>query len=111
VAKAARRFDVSPAWLAWAGAVPALELLTEVGIEAIHRHDVALANALRGRLGLPAGDSAFVTVRVPDAMERLRAANVAASVRAGAVRLSLHLHNTEADVDVVTRALSGPQTS
>ena len=108
VAKAARRFDVSPAWLAWAGTVPALELLSEVGIETIHRHDVALANALRGRLGLPAGDSAFVTVKVPDAMERLRAANVAASVRAGAVRLSFHLHNTDADVEAVARALTPP---
>ena len=105
VEKGARRFDVSPAWLAWAGTVPALELLTEVGVDAIHRHDVALANALRGRLGLPSGDSAFVTVNVPDAMARLRAANVAASVRAGAVRLSFHLHNTEADVEAVARAL------
>jgi selenocysteine lyase/cysteine desulfurase len=28
-------------------------------------------------------------------------------VRAGAVRLSFHLHNTEADVDAVARALTG----
>ena len=32
----------------------ALDLLAEVGIAAIHRHDVGLANALRARLGLPA---------------------------------------------------------
>ena len=105
VAKAARRFDVSPAWLAWAGTVPALELLTEVGVDAIHRHDVGLANALRARLRMPPGDSAFVTVKVADAMERLRAAKVAASIRAGAVRLSFHLHNTGADVEAVARAL------
>jgi selenocysteine lyase/cysteine desulfurase len=105
LAKAARRFDVSPAWLAWAGTVPALELLVEVGIEAIHRHDVALANTLRARLGMAPAESAFVTVKVTDAMERLRGANVAASVRAGAVRLSFHLHNTEADVQAVARAL------
>jgi selenocysteine lyase/cysteine desulfurase len=41
-------------------------------------------------------------------MERLRAANVAASVRAGAVRLSFHLHNTDADVEAVARALTPP---
>jgi hypothetical protein len=62
LAKDARRLDISPAWLAWAGTVPALELLAEVGIAAIHRHDLGLANALRERLGLPAGDSAIVTV-------------------------------------------------
>jgi len=101
----ARRFDISPAWLAWVGTVPALELLTEVGIDAIHRHDLGLANALRARLGLPSGDSAIVTTRAEHALERLRAAGVRASVRAGGVRLSFHLHNTHADVDVVARAL------
>jgi selenocysteine lyase/cysteine desulfurase len=105
LAKDARRLDISPAWLAWAGTVPALELLAEVGIEAIHRHDCALANALRERLGMPPGDSAIVTVAADGALERLRAASIKASVRAGAVRVSFHLHNTEADVDAVARAL------
>jgi selenocysteine lyase/cysteine desulfurase len=105
LAKDARRLDISPAWLAWAGTVPALELLAEVGIAAIHRHDLALANALRGRLGLAPGDSAIVTVAAEGGLERLRAAGIKASVRAGAVRLSFHLHNTDADVDAVARAL------
>ncbi len=101
----ARRLDISPAWLSWVGTGPALELLAEVGIEAIHRHDVGLANALRGRLGLPAGDSAIVTVRAEGGLERLRAAGIRSSSRAGAIRLSFHVHNTEADVDAVARAL------
>ena len=105
LAKDARRLDISPAWLSWAGTVPALELLAEVGIAAIHRHDLALANALRGRLGLPPGDSAIVTVAADGGLERLRAAGIKASVRAGAVRLSFHLHNTDADVDAVAHAL------
>ena len=108
LAKDARRFDISPAWLAWAGTVPALELLAEVGVAAIHRHDLALANALRGRLGLPPGDSAIVTVATEGGLEQLRAAGIKASVRAGAVRLSFHLHNTEADVNAVARALGYP---
>jgi selenocysteine lyase/cysteine desulfurase len=105
LAKDARRLDISPAWLAWVGTLPALDLLAEVGIAVIHRHDVALANALRGRLGLAPGDSALVSVAADGALERLRAAGIRASVRAGAVRLSFHLHNTEADVDAVARAL------
>lgn len=107
LAKDARRLDISPAWLAWVGTVPALELLAEVGIEAIHRHDMGLANALRGRLGLPATESAIVTVNTDAGLERLRAAGIKASIRAGAVRLSFHLHNTESDVDAVARALGG----
>jgi len=101
----ARRLDISPAWLSWAGTVPALELLGEVGIAAIHQHDLGLANALRARLGLPGGNSAIVTVATDTGLERLRAANVRASIRAGAVRLSFHLHNTESDVEAVARAL------
>jgi selenocysteine lyase/cysteine desulfurase len=107
LAKQARRLDISPAWLAWAGTLPALELLAEVGIAAIHQHDLALANALRDRLGLPRGDSAIVTVAMDGAMERLRAAGIKASVRAGAVRVSFHVHNTEDDVRAVARALGG----
>ncbi len=103
----ARRLDISPAWLAWAGTLPALELLAQVGIAAIHRHDLALANSLRGRLGLAPGDSAVVTVAAEGGLGRLRAAGVKASIRAGAVRLSFHLHNTPADVDAVARALAG----
>ena len=105
LAKDARRLDISPAWLTWTGTLPALELLTDVGVTAIHRHDVGLANALRARLGMPAGDSAIVTVAVEDGLERLRAAGIRGSVRAGAVRLSFHLHNTEADVHAVATAL------
>jgi selenocysteine lyase/cysteine desulfurase len=106
LAKDARRLDISPAWLAWVGTVPALALLAEVGIAAIHDHDLGLANALRARLGLPAGDSAIVTVAADGALERVRAAGIHASVRAGAVRLSFHLHNTASDVEAVVRALA-----
>jgi selenocysteine lyase/cysteine desulfurase len=107
LAKDARRLDISPAWLSWAGTVPALELLSEVGIDAIHRHDVALANALRARLGLPPGDTAIVAVVADGALARLQAAGIKASVRAGAVRVSFHLHNTDADVNAVAEALKG----
>jgi selenocysteine lyase/cysteine desulfurase len=107
LARDARRLNISPAWLAWVATAPALELLLEVGIDAVHRHDLGLANALRGRLGVASGDSAIVTVAVEGGLERLRGAGIKASVRAGAVRLSFHLHNTDADVDAVARAIGG----
>src|SRR3712207_7087147 len=43
----ARRLDVSPAWLDWVGTAAALEYVEAAGVEAIHAHDVGLANRLR----------------------------------------------------------------
>ena len=67
----ARRFDISPAWFSWVGTAPALELLAEIGVPAVHAHNVALANRFLAGLGRPPGDSAIVTVEVPGAAERL----------------------------------------
>jgi selenocysteine lyase/cysteine desulfurase len=102
----ARRLDTSPAWLSWVGAAASLQLVERTGVEAIHAHDLGLANRLRDGLGLPPGDSAIVRVEAPGAGERLAAAGVVASTRAGAARLSFHLHNTEADVDLALNALA-----
>jgi selenocysteine lyase/cysteine desulfurase len=105
-ASGARRFDVSPAWSCWHGAVAALELLESIGIARVHEHDVTLANRLRAGLDLPAGDSAIVSLAAGDsAAGALRAAGVRASVRAGRIRISPHLHNDEADVDRALEAL------
>jgi selenocysteine lyase/cysteine desulfurase len=107
LAVGARRLDTSPAWFSWIGAAPALELLEEIGVEAIHEHDVALANRFRTGLGLPPGDSAIVAIAVPDAESRLDRAGIRAAVRAGHLRASFHVYNTEADVDAALEALAG----
>ncbi|HEX6446496.1 MAG TPA: aminotransferase class V-fold PLP-dependent enzyme [Streptosporangiales bacterium] len=103
----ARRFDVSPAWLSWVGAVPALELLSEIGVDAVHAHDVGLADRLRERLGLSPAGRAVVALPDPDggAAAALRAAGCAVATRAGNVRLGMHTWNTEADVELAARAL------
>ncbi|MET8307946.1 aminotransferase class V-fold PLP-dependent enzyme [Micromonospora sp. NPDC005173] len=103
----ARRFDISPAWFSWVGAAPALELIAEIGVPAIQAHDVALANRFLTGLGRPPGESAIVTVDVPDAERRLAVAGIRAAVRAGRVRASFHLYSTEADVDAALTALTG----
>ncbi|SCE69169.1 Selenocysteine lyase/Cysteine desulfurase [Micromonospora coriariae] len=103
----ARRFDISPAWFSWVGAAPALELVAEIGVPAIREHDVALANRFLTGLGQPPGESAIVTVDVPDAERRLAAAGIRAAVRAGRVRASFHVYSTEADVDAALTALAG----
>ncbi len=102
----ARRLDVSPAWLSWVGTAAALDYLEEVGVERIHAHDVALANLLREGLGLTPGETAFVSITAPGAAEAGSRAGLRAAVRAGHLRVSFHLYNTEADVDLVLDALA-----
>src|SRR6266511_3267388 len=101
----ARRFDQSPAWFSHVGTAPALELIEQIGVEQIHRHNVDLANAFRAGLGLELGDSAIVSADVPGADERLAAAGVRAAVRDGRLRASFHVYSTQADVDLALNAL------
>ena len=107
LAETARRLDLSPAWFSWVGTAPALEVISEIGVEAIHAHDVALANRFRTGLGLPTSDSAIVTADVPGAAEKLERARIRAATRAGSLRASFHVYNTEGDVDAALSALLG----
>lgn len=103
----ARRFDVSPAWQAWVGAAPAIELFASLDHSAVHRHAVALGNAMSIGLGLDPHDQAIVTWPDQDGSElaRLTAAGITASGRAGRARVAFHLWNTEDDVTAALRAL------
>lgn len=104
----ARRFDVSPAWHSWVGQAPALELLLGVGPEALHAHALGLAHRFLAGVGLGPSGSAIVSVAGDgEAGARLAAAGVAASVRAGRLRLAFHVNNTEDDADLAAEALRG----
>ncbi len=105
LARSARRLDVSPAWFSWVGTCPALELVEQIGLEAIHAHDLALANRFRAGLGLEPGDSAIVCVEVADGAQRLERAGIIAAMRGGRLRTSWHIYNREDDVDRVLEAL------
>jgi selenocysteine lyase/cysteine desulfurase len=98
LASDARRFDLSPPWFSFAAAVPALEILADIGPDAVGAHDVALANRFRSAVGLDPADGAIVAFET-DAGPALRDAGIAAAMRAGKVRLSFHLYTTEDDVD------------
>ncbi|MEA2298141.1 MAG: hypothetical protein QOF77_1077 [Solirubrobacteraceae bacterium] len=105
LASGARRLDLSPAWFSWVGTLPALELIEEIGIPAIHAHDVALADRFRAGVGLEPGDSAIVCADLPGAAELLERAGIIAAVRGGRLRTSWHVYNDETDVDRVLAAL------
>lgn len=104
----ARRFDLSPVWHSWVGAAPAMELLNRVGVPALHQHAVGLARRFCAGVGLPEGDSAIVSVDLlPGGAEAVAAAGIVGAVRAGRLRLSFHLNNSEADADTAASALRG----
>lgn len=105
LARDARRFDPSPAWFSWVGAVAALELLDEIGIDAIWAHDTDLAAAFRSMLGLPepAIPSAIVSVALERAPTDL---TTRISVRDGRARVSFHLYNDLADAEALAAELT-----
>jgi selenocysteine lyase/cysteine desulfurase len=105
LARDARRLDTSPAWFSWVGTQPALELLNRIGVDAVHAHDLALAERFRSGLGMDPSNSAIVLVDLPGAAERLKRAGIVAALRGGRLRVSWHVYNTDADVDATLDAL------
>jgi selenocysteine lyase/cysteine desulfurase len=102
----ARRFDLSPAWHAWAGQRTSLDLLLEVGAPTLHAHAVGLADHLRRSLGLAPAGSAIVSLSTTeDAPAALAQAGVAAAGRAGRLRLGCHVSTTVEDVDRAVEVL------
>ncbi len=108
LASDARRFDVSPAWHSWVGTAESLDLLLEVGRDTLHRNAIGLANRFRSGVGLGDGDSAIVSLETTsEGAQRLAAARVVGSVRAGRARFGFHVSTSEDDVDVAVAALAG----
>lgn len=103
----ARRFDVSPAWPAWVGAEPAIELFRSLDLAETRTHAVALGDALCDGLGIDRLGQAIVSW--PDAdgndLAHLTASGLVASGRAGRARVAFHLWNDEDDVADALRAL------
>ncbi|TVZ99079.1 selenocysteine lyase/cysteine desulfurase [Streptomyces sp. BK340] len=114
LAHSARRFDLTHALFTYAGLRRSLELIEELGVAAVHAHDVALAERFRAGLATlghaPVSAPGSAIVSVPGLGGRqpgLSRAGIEVSDRAGNLRASFHLFNTSADVDRLLDALSG----
>lgn len=113
LARSARRFDEPPPFLPYVGAEQSLAFLDEVGIENVRDHNLALAARYReglaslGHTPVPAGSVVVSTPGLAHRLDALTAADIVVSVRAGNLRASFHLYNTEADVDRVLDVLAG----
>jgi selenocysteine lyase/cysteine desulfurase len=104
----ARRFDVSIAWHAWAGAEPSLALLVEWQASGVLDDVKGLARRLAAGVGRPEPSASIVSLRVEDAEGAERAlaeTGVRCAARGGNIRLSPHVYNTKADIDRAVEAL------
>lgn len=98
----ARRLDLSPVWFAQLGAAVTVPWLAGLDLAAVRDHCAGLADATLAGLGRPAQGSAIIAVDLTaDQAKRLTDAGVVGAVRAGRTRLSFHLYNTMADVELV----------
>lgn len=114
----ARRFEqITLPFQDFAGMAASLELLRELGHEAVRSHVTAraceLADGARSAgvdvVTPPNRQAGIVTVRPPDvgtASARLRAARVIHSVREGTIRLSPHCYTTTGEIEVALDALA-----
>ncbi|WP_216917248.1 aminotransferase class V-fold PLP-dependent enzyme [Nocardia noduli] len=105
LANSARRFDFSPDWLGILVASAGLSLLEELTVEAVHAHDIGLADRFRaglverGYTPVP-GRSAIVSVPGAGASAaRLEQADIVVAARGGGLRFAFHLYNSADDVD------------
>jgi selenocysteine lyase/cysteine desulfurase len=114
LASNARRFDVSPAWQAWVGAEQSIALFAGLDIAEVWAYASGLGDALCGGLGIPPQHQAIVAWPDPDGerVARCTESGIRISGRAGRIRASFHLWNTEDDVADLLRAAgrraSGP---
>ncbi|MEW1779374.1 aminotransferase class V-fold PLP-dependent enzyme [Streptomyces sp. NPDC086777] len=114
LAHSARRFDLTHALFTFAGLRRSLDLIEELGMTAVHAHDVGLADRFRAGLAalghepVPAPGSAIVSVPgLGGRQPALSRAGIEVSDRAGNLRAAFHLFNTPADVDRLLDALAG----
>ncbi|WP_276937169.1 aminotransferase class V-fold PLP-dependent enzyme [Ferrimicrobium acidiphilum] len=101
-----RRLDPSPAWLSWVGAAQSLKLLDQIGVEAIYRHDVALATHFLTLIDqpVPSRPSAIISLELSKPIDPT-ALPLVVSVRGGRLRVSFHLYNTMDDVELAAKEL------
>jgi selenocysteine lyase/cysteine desulfurase len=114
--RSARRYDAGtpPVPNIYAG-LAGVGLVLQTGVERIQAHVAQLARRLiagcaelGARVAVPHGRGPLVCVRstnAPELVRRLGAAGIVTSERDSNLRVSLHLYNTEEDIDAVLSSL------
>jgi selenocysteine lyase/cysteine desulfurase len=101
-----RKFDTVPNLISMIAARQSIDAIVGLGVDAINRHDVTLANRLRTGLQTEPSNSAIVSLPWEGAAKRLATAAIVATEWRGNLRLSFHVHNDESDVDAALDVLT-----
>jgi selenocysteine lyase/cysteine desulfurase len=115
---ATRFWGGTPSVAPFAAASAGLDILREAGIDAVFAHDQRLLSRLIEALPQGAlrshgqegerGSSALIAVAdLEAALRALADARIACDSRQGALRVSFHLYNSDADVDALLKAIEG----
>jgi selenocysteine lyase/cysteine desulfurase len=108
LARDARRFDVSPGWHAWVGTASSLALLERVGVDALHAHALAVEAAFAAAAGLEPAGRAIRALAADEQVPHLLARHgIVAAERAGRLRVSFHVNNTEQEAAEAGEVLRG----
>lgn len=106
LASTGRKFDSAQNLISMIGARRSIDAIAELGVAAICRHDLELANRFRRGRGLAPSNSAIVSLPWLGAAKHLAAAGIRATEWRGNLRLSFHLYNSEEDVDRTLHTLA-----
>ncbi|MFB0872689.1 MULTISPECIES: aminotransferase class V-fold PLP-dependent enzyme [unclassified Sphingobium] len=92
----ARRFDVVPNFIAIAAAVQSLNMLADIGIARIEKHNLALVHRFCEALDLPPHRSSIISIDAGSIGSLPE--DISFTLRGGKARFSFHLYNDEEDV-------------
>ena len=108
LASDARRFDVSPGWHDWVGTAPSLALLERVGVPELHAHALAVEAAFAAGAGLEPVGRAIRALAADARVPALLAEHgIVAAERAGRLRVSFHVNNSEEEAARAGAVLRG----
>lgn len=113
LAPRASKLDASFGWFDAIANIEGLRIIESVGIEGIEAHNMSLVAALEDcGIGVAfdqANRSPIVSIDLDDpekAIARLGVGGIVGSLRAGKIRVSLHLYNSSEDVEALAEALT-----
>ncbi|MDA8196013.1 MAG: aminotransferase class V-fold PLP-dependent enzyme [Actinomycetota bacterium] len=101
-----RRYQISPDWLSWVGAEHSLKLISEVGVDKIFAHNLALMEGLCYKIEEPFNNSSIISIGTSIKPEELREKGFRASLRNGRLRISIHLYNIHDEVEQLAELLN-----
>ena len=116
LSETASRFDASLAWFPSMADKASLKLLTDVGLNNIHKRNLELARYLIDKLmekqvinkDYRWSQSTIFSIpihRSEKTIENFKERNIIASIRAGKLRIALHFYNNERDIDQLVDAI------